>query len=106
MKHYNEFIFAGYSYDNIKGLAEFNYSFDNERWFKETATFKPGENYNEAVFARALFVSYIIAGISYYKCFPTSRVRLRRGSFSKDEARFFSTVYRDGLSQFVFENKL
>lgn len=106
MKQCNEFIFAGYSYDKQSGVAEFNYSFDNERWFKETVSFEPSDNYNQAVLGRALFTAYIIAGISYYKCFPTAHVRLRRGSFSKDEAYFFSTVYRDGLSQFVYENQL
>lgn len=106
MNRYEEFIFVGYDYDEQSGLATFKYCFNNERWFEETVRFEPSDKYDKPVFNRVLFMAFILAGISYYKTFPTKQVRLRRGAFSKNEAKFFSEAYRDGLSQFVYENEL
>ena len=106
MSRYKKFIFVGYEYDDQTGVASFRYCFDNERWFEETASFEPASNYDKPVFNRVLFMAFILAGISYYKTFPTKQVGLRRGAFSENEAKFFGEVYRDGLSQFVYENEL
>lgn len=54
---------------------------------------------------RALFLSFILIGTSYYKSHPTANIKL---DFPLDafQANFFTTVYTHGLSQFIYENKL
>ncbi len=54
---------------------------------------------------RALFLSFILIGTSYYKSHPTREVFLGR-PLDTFQASFFTTVYQDGLSQFAFENHL
>lgn len=103
---YDEFIIDTYHYDPVTGEATFNYSFDDKRSFSEVLTLTPGQDYNEAVFDRAMQLAHGLIGISYYKTFPTKNILIRSFELNAQMADFFSPVYRDGLSQFVYENQL
>jgi len=103
---YDTFIFESYRYNQSSSTASFTYSFDGERRFTETVQFTAEQSYNEAVLDRALCMAWIIAGISYYKTFPTTNVLVKGRELTAKQAEFFSTVYLHGLSQFVYENNL
>ena len=103
---YKTFVFENYKFDTTANVATFRYRFDDDRYFVETVHFSGGDNYDSEVLERTLFVAFVLAGISYYKCFPTKHVEFANHSLSPAQADFFSEVYRDGLSQFVYENNL
>ncbi|MDR3128559.1 MAG: hypothetical protein LBT99_04500 [Bifidobacteriaceae bacterium] len=83
----------------------FRYNFDNKYFFKETVEFSKDEKYNKFVLQPALELAWLVIGISYYKLFPDSDIIL---PFKIDtfQAEFLNKVYRNGLGQFAFENKI
>lgn len=104
---YQQFVFESYSYDSLRATAQFRYSFDGQRQFCETVTFsQPHRHYNRAVLERALQLSFLLAGTSYYKAFPTQQVLIKPFQLTNQQATFCNQVYRQGLSQFIFENQL
>ncbi len=103
----NKFIFEDYHFERETLTAVFRYRFQTgDTEFKETVQFEKAGDYDEALLDRALFLSFILAGTSYYKLFPSSEIELLTGGFDDWQADFFSRVYQEGLSQFAYENKL
>jgi len=103
---YTAFIFEQADFDETSGIVTFRYSFDGKVSFQEAVQFDVTTEYDKATFERAMWLGFVIAGISYYKCYPTRRVEFAQGVLSPEQAAFFTEVYRDGLSQFVYENGL
>lgn len=112
------FEFLGYEFDEKSLRAIFRYrggTAENPLEFVKIATFsnralKTSQNTSfspekRALLARALFLSYIINGTSYYKAFPSREVRLPF-LIDQTQADFFNAIYQEGLSQFAYENKL
>lgn len=100
------FIFKGYEFDAATHTVSFHYAY-GERQFIENIIFGATvENYNKDVLDRALFLSYMACGASYYKTFPSKEVVFEHGALDAWQAQFFDSVFQDGLSQFAFENKL
>ncbi|MDR0979927.1 MAG: hypothetical protein LBM12_02115 [Candidatus Nomurabacteria bacterium] len=61
----------------------------------------------EGLLNQALFLAYILSGLSYYKAFPTRRVRLPEGAeLTAAQIELFNAAYQEGLGQFAYENKL
>lgn len=106
MNRYDTFYFESYAYDAASSSAVFCYSFDHERWFEEKVQFTPPVEYDGVVLDRALFLAFCVIGTSYYKCFPTRTTVFMQGELTPFQAKFCQTVYREGLSQFIFENHL
>jgi len=104
---YQCFYIESYQYDPQLARATFHYSFDKNLAFTEELYFEaPGSDYNLQALDRALQLAHVLLGISYYKVFPTKQVEVESFDLASEQAEFFSTVYRDGLSQFVYENNL
>ena len=102
----NRFIFKDYSFDATTRTASFHYGFEDGQSFEEHVQFETAGEYNEELLDRALFLSFILAGTSYYKTFPSREVVLQKGSLDSWQANFFNAVYQEGLSQFAYENQL
>lgn len=104
----NMFVFESYEFDDATGVACFSYKTTQPEYrFVEQLTFDYKQyNYDKEVFERALFLTFILIGISYYKLFPSREVELSCGAIDQWQADFFSKVYQEGLSQFAFENEL
>lgn len=101
------FIFEGYSFDATTATAAFRYSFDARRSFVETVVFPvPDTDYAQATLESALQLAFYLAGISYYKTFPTKEVIFQTAQPDARQAEFLQTVYTYGFSQFMFENGL
>jgi hypothetical protein len=102
----NKFIFKGYDFNATTRTASFRYGFEDGTAFEESVQFSQAGEYDKALLDRALFLSFMLVGTSYYKAFPSKEVVLETGNLDEWQANFFSTVYQEGLSQFAFENKL
>ena len=102
----NKFIFKDYSFNHTTHTAVFSYGFEDGTDFEERVQFASAGSYDERLLGRALFLSFILAGTSYYKTFPSKEVVLQKGNLDEWQAKFFDSVYQEGLSQFAFENQL
>lgn len=103
---YTQFIFEGYEFDGHSAL--FRYSFDGHRQFCERIEFagEYQEDYSHDTFDAAMRLAFLLIGTSYYKAFPTRQVAFQTGGLDAWQAAFANKVYRDGLSQYIFENNL
>ena len=100
------FLFDSYEFDEAEFTARFRYQ-NNGHMFEEKISFsKAIDTFDRDVLDRALFLAFVLIGTSYYKTFPTRDVRLNVGAIDEWQARFFDTVYQEGLSQFAYENDL
>lgn len=102
------FVFKNYGYDRAEKTAWFEYGFDGkDDVFRETMRFEnTRENYDEVALERALFLTFLLVGTSYFKVFPSRDVKFEMGSIDAWQAGFLNKVYQEGLSQFAFENDL
>ncbi len=106
-KQYETFFFEGYTFDSMSMTASFRYSFDGEQTFTETVTFGPTTAMVRSdILERCLELAMFVTGTSYYKCFPVKRIEYRDKKISKKQAEFINKVYREGLSQYIFQNQL
>lgn len=101
------FVFKDYGYDKASRTAWFEYGHGNNHVFREAMEFEVADEiYDEAVFERALFLTFLTVGTSYWKCFPTREVTFEKGQITPWQADFLNKVYQEGMSQFAFENEL
>lgn len=105
---YEAFIFESYDYDEATHTARFNYGFDGQHHFSETAVFDEQSQVgqNGTVLESALKLAFYVVGTSYYKAFPTKKVVFKGAQPDAWQAQFLQKVYTEGLSQFLFENNL
>lgn len=101
----NRFIFKNYNYDRDSNLAEFNYAFEDGRKYREVVSFDHDDSYDTDLLNRALFLAFVIIGVSYYKCFPSTEA-IYDFQIDSWQAEFFNHVFQEGLGQFAFENNL
>ena len=111
------FRFLSYYFDRSTYTATFVYQGIDNIIFTEKVFFapKPGTNTSSfnllddpsltGLLDQAMFLAFILIGTSYYKAHPTQNIRLDR-PLDDFQARFFSTVFQEGLSQYAFENRL
>lgn len=101
------FYIDSYEFDIVSRTAIFRYSFDRTRHFEETVSFaSASKSINERLLDKTLQLAHVLLGISYYKTFPTADIVVESFALSDQQAAYFSEVYRDGLSQYVYENQL
>lgn len=101
------FIFKEYRFADQTATAHFRYGFDDGSEFEEKVSFSNvSADYDVQLLDRALFFSFILAGTSYFKAFPTPSVAFEAGKLDQWQAEFLNAVYQEGLSQFAFENNL
>lgn len=101
-----QFIFQSYEFNKATQTAMFNYGFDDGREFQESVVFAGTSDYDAKVLDRAMFLAFVLVGVSYYKTFPTREVLFSEHTLTQDQADFFTRVYQEGLGQFAYENNL
>ena len=111
------FRFLSYYFDRSTYTATFVYQGIDNIIFTEKIFFAPKPGTNTSSFNllddpgltqlldQAMFLAFILIGTSYYKAHPTKNIRLDQ-PLDVFQARFFSTVFQEGLSQYAFENRL
>lgn len=100
------FALKSYRFDKQTNTAHFCYS-NNGIAFEEKIEFVSiTANYDERALDKALFLAFVLMGVSYFKPFPTVEVTLEAGAIDEWQADFFNLVYQEGMSQYAFENSL
>lgn len=100
------FVFESYEFAPDNLMATFRYSFDHKMCFTEEVQFEQSSQYNEKLLEKALFLAFIITGVSYYKLFPGAKIAWQSGAIDTWQSEFLNKVYQEGLGQFAFENEL
>lgn len=91
------------------GVAELVYAFDSGPELVERIRFPDAPKVPEgrqAAFDAALRMLHWIAGVSYYKAGVPSRIEVAAGSPDAATADLLDTLYRDGLAEFAYRNRL
>ncbi|MDO8530467.1 MAG: UDP-N-acetylmuramoyl-L-alanine--D-glutamate ligase [bacterium] len=106
------FEFTSYSFNPAESKAVFNYKteFKGEKplFFSETVILPgtPNISHIEKDLLEKLLQSlHIILGVSYYKSYCATKVVLPY-ALPKKEADFWNIVYKKGLGEFFYKNKL
>lgn len=100
------FRFLDYEFDVENYEACFRYENEGIEFTECIKFVKTDKIIDENLLNRALFLSFILIGTSYYKAAPKKTVDLGNFQLDNFQANFFSTVYQEGLSQFAYENNL
>lgn len=100
------FIFESYDFNPETLTVAFRYSFDSDQRFTEQVRFAAAGDYDETVLQRALFLAFVVIGVSYYKLFPGSKIQWHTGAIDEGQRDFLNKVYQEGLGQFAYENQL
>ncbi|MCX6718354.1 MAG: UDP-N-acetylmuramoyl-L-alanine--D-glutamate ligase [Candidatus Staskawiczbacteria bacterium] len=106
------FEFSSYNFEPEKKRVSFGYKqefsgkeplvFSETIILPETVDLK---NIPEELVKKLLQGLHLMLGISYYKFYCATKIKLPY-SLSKEEADFWNTIYKDGLGEFWFKNKL
>ncbi len=104
------FRFRGYNFSTKLLKITFDYRiefFDRGALdFRETITLpKSPKNISSEELRSFLEPLHLMLGISYYKLFCPSKIKLPF-KISKEQADFWNTVYRKGLGEFLYRNKI
>jgi len=104
------FRFCGYKFDFETLKIMFDYQVEflncNPLKFSETVILpRAPKNISKDSLKKFLDPLYLISGISYYKLYCPPKIILPF-KLSKDQAEFWNVVYRKGLGEFLYKNKL
>ncbi len=107
MNKYKSFIFKKYFFnENDKELALY-YNYDDDIEFVERYIFDfDFTDYDKESLDRALNLLFFMAGVSYYKAFLASNIRIDFGLIDQSLSKFLSHTYQKGLGEFFYVNKI
>lgn len=104
------FFFDSYHFDAATCRLDLSYSYEGGTAFVETITFPPitraltDEDHRAIDLACRLI--FLLAGVSYYKAFVPPQLACKAFALDKSTAAFVEKVYRKGLGEFSYQNKL
>jgi len=104
------FVFCGYSFDKANKKIAFDYRIEflnrEPLLFTETIVLpKISENLEQKSIQKFFDPLLLILGISYYKLYCPSQIKIPF-KLSCEQADFWNTVYRKGLGEFLYRNRL
>ena len=109
-KTMNAFIFKSASYDPDQQNIELKYAYSNGPDFNEIIHFAGAKkDLNDAeldALNKTMRGLHLAAGISYYKAYCPTDIRIEGQPLAKEEADFFFKFYRHGLGEFSVENDI
>ena len=104
------FIFEHYAFDAASGILRLNYRFEDGPSFEERVTFPtPPQSLSPArmaAFDAACRLVFLLAGVSYYKAYVPRILKCEAFPLTAPWASFIETVYRNGLGEFAYRNKI
>lgn len=114
MQKANIFEFSSYQYFSQKNLINFNYQikFADNRLTAFTETISLPEKFSlfsgaqSEIFEKCLQSLHLILGVSYWKLYLPKKIIIKTFRLTKDQARFWNTVYTQGLGEFFFRNQI
>ena len=107
---YNAFYFKDYAFDESTGTLLLRYAYEDGPLFEEKYVFPMGtrvlsENDRRALDG-AFRLIFLMAGVSYYKAYIPSNLRCLAFPLDAKMAAFVEKVYRNGLGEFAYRNKV
>lgn len=108
MNVYTHFVFSSYKFDMINKTLSLNYMFDDKLSFTESYRFNFAfdPRLNLKALDRAFQNLFFLAGVSYFKAYPTNSVVVKTGKIDQQTADFLNTTYQKGLGEYFYLNKL
>ncbi len=109
MLSFNTFYFESFSFDKNSLIATFRYSFDEKQYFQErinffSKSFKLNKNISDSIINNLMFHLHIALWISYYKLFPTKKLKLKFGFLNDKQIKFWKKFYLNWLWEFFIKN--
>jgi len=108
VQQYQSFTFDAYEFDPATGRIELRYSLDDDVHFTETLQLPDGCKAiaSKRSLAPALQMLHLLGGVSYFKTCCPEKILVKSGDLSKEQAKFFQSVYENGLGEFAYKNKV
>ncbi|MDQ3511890.1 MAG: endonuclease domain-containing protein [Pseudomonadota bacterium] len=104
------FRFVRCNLDQVSGIAQLVYAFDNGAELIETINFAGApfalDGERAAAVERALRLVHLIAGISYYKAAVPGKIEIESYSINAETAALLQLIYENGLGEFAYRNGL
>lgn len=110
MKTDATFIFKAAHADLAKGEAHFEYLVvlpGGKYTFEETLLFSPFSSKIPEDLVQVLLNNILLVlGLSYWKLYCPKKIIIEPFTLSKDQARFWDTLYTKGLGEFFYQNNI
>lgn len=107
------FEFQSYQFSSQKNQIYFHYQvkFADGKKIVFTETINLPQKFSlpsssQKVFEKCLQSLHLVLGISYWKLFLPKKITIGSFSLTKDQTRFWNTVYTKGLGEFFLKNKI
>ncbi len=111
----SSFTFDTYKVDVTRSIITFTYRVEFQsgrvRTYVDRLFFKdvPSELWEKvpkAVLEPTLQALLLIIGINYWSILPTNKIRIERFKLTREQARFWDSIYLNGLGEFWYFNKI
>lgn len=111
MSDSDKLVYKSYNWEPEARKAIFSYTLEHKReifHFTETLKFPNQQNIDipHNLLNNILNNLSLALGISYYKLYCPKQIILEGMELSKEQAEFWNTVYRKGLGEFFYKNKI
>jgi hypothetical protein len=104
---YQAFIFEDYDFNRESKKLTLKYSFDSVLSFTEEYFFDfDTVGFDNQLLERAIQALFFMAGVSYFKAYPSATIQIKKGQLDAKAADFFGKTYQKGLGEFFYTNKL
>lgn len=106
---YTTFIFDSYNFDIKTKTLLLKYSYNNELFFEEKIEFPSNKILKTEelqVLDNIFKYIHLACGISYYKLFVVSNIKINTFELNKEQAEFFNNFYFNGLGEFACKNNI
>jgi len=105
---WKSFVFENWEWNPEDKHLALRYSFDGELQFEENwwFDFEPTKEIHQESLEKAFEGLWLAAGVSYFKAALPENIEFRVGGIAESQAKFFDKVWRNGLGEFFFQNKI
>ncbi len=113
--HASSFTFGTYKVDTKRSIVTFTYhvkfkfgivkTFTDRLYFKDVTPELWGK-IPKAVLEPTLQALLLMIGINYWCVFPTSNIRIEGFTLTREQARFWDSLYLNGLAEFFYDMKI
>jgi hypothetical protein len=111
----SSFTFGTYTIDTTRSCITFTYRVEfqfgivktyTDRLFFEDVAPELWKKIPKTVLEPTLQALLLMIGINYWCVFPTSNIRIEGFSLTREQARFWDTLYLNGLGEFFYEMQI
>jgi len=104
---YQSFIFEDYVFNQETKKLTLSYSFDSILDFTEEYFFDfDFVDFDNQLLDKTVQSLFFMAGVSYFKAYPSTNIQIKKGQLDSKAADFFSKTYQKGLGEFFYTNNL